>query len=140
VLDPLTFVARLAALIPRPRVNLTTYHGIFAPGASGRERVVPDPFDEPVACDHPPPSPSCSAAPNPERAPRPRRYSWAELMQRVFSIDVLLCPHCGGRRRLLSFLNVPDVVRRILVHLGLDPDPPAIAAARPPPQPALPFG
>ena len=34
VLDPLTLIERLAALIPRPRVHLTTYHGVFAPAAS----------------------------------------------------------------------------------------------------------
>ena len=31
VLDPLDFIARLAALVPRPRAHLTRYHGVFAP-------------------------------------------------------------------------------------------------------------
>jgi hypothetical protein len=31
ILDPLDFIARLAALPPKPRVNLTRYHGVFAP-------------------------------------------------------------------------------------------------------------
>lgn len=30
VLEPLNFIARLAALVPRPRMNLTRYHGVFA--------------------------------------------------------------------------------------------------------------
>mgnify|MGYP000317228154 CR=1 FL=1 len=29
--DPLDFLARLAALVPKPRVNLTRFHGVFAP-------------------------------------------------------------------------------------------------------------
>ena len=29
--EPLDFVARLAALVPKPRVNLTRFHGVFAP-------------------------------------------------------------------------------------------------------------
>jgi hypothetical protein len=29
VLEPLYFIARLAALVPRPRVNLTRYHSVF---------------------------------------------------------------------------------------------------------------
>ena len=29
-LEPLGFVARLAALVPGPRVNLTRYRGVFA--------------------------------------------------------------------------------------------------------------
>jgi hypothetical protein len=31
VLEPLDFIARLAALVPRPRLNLTRFHGVFAP-------------------------------------------------------------------------------------------------------------
>jgi hypothetical protein len=31
--EPLDFIARLVALVPRPRVNLTRFHGVFAPYA-----------------------------------------------------------------------------------------------------------
>ena len=62
------------------------------------------------------------------------RYSWAELMMRVFDIDVLRCEHCGSRRKLIAMITEAFVVRRILRHLGLEHEPPAIAAARPPPQ------
>ena len=31
LLDPLDFIVRLAALVPRPRFNLTRFHGVFAP-------------------------------------------------------------------------------------------------------------
>jgi hypothetical protein len=31
--EPVDFVARLAALVPKPRVNLTRYHGVLAPNA-----------------------------------------------------------------------------------------------------------
>ena len=33
-LDPMTFLARLAALIPRPGVHLLTYHGLLAPAGT----------------------------------------------------------------------------------------------------------
>ena len=41
VLEPLDFIARLAALVPRPRLNLTRFHGVFAPNCKHRESVVP---------------------------------------------------------------------------------------------------
>ena len=41
VLDPLDLIARLAALVPRPRLNLTRFHGVFAPNCRHRESVVP---------------------------------------------------------------------------------------------------
>ena len=71
--------------------------------------------------------------------PLRRYYRWAELMQRVFEVDVLLCEHCGGRRRVLTFLTDPPVLRAILEHLGLAADPPSVAPARGPPEPELPF-
>ena len=75
-----------------------------------------------------------------QRQFRPRRYyRWAELMQRVFEVDVLVCEHCGGRRRVLTFLTDSPVLRSILEHFGLPADPPPIASARAPPEPELPF-
>jgi hypothetical protein len=49
---------------------------------------------------------------------------------RVFYLDALLCPKCGGRRKVLAFLTDPDVVRKILSYLGLETAPPALAPAR----------
>ncbi len=67
------------------------------------------------------------------------RYSWTDLLRRVFGIDVLRCPACGSRRRLIALITDPGVVRRILRHLELPSEPPPVAAARPPPQMALEF-
>ncbi|MDT0636420.1 transposase, partial [Spectribacter hydrogenooxidans] len=39
--EPLDFLARLAALVPRPRVNLTRFHGVFAPNNKLRAQVTP---------------------------------------------------------------------------------------------------
>ena len=41
VLEPLDFIARLVALVPRPRRNLTRFHGVFAPNSKHRNRIVP---------------------------------------------------------------------------------------------------
>jgi hypothetical protein len=35
------FIARLAALVPKPRVNLRRFHGVFAPNSAHRARVTP---------------------------------------------------------------------------------------------------
>jgi hypothetical protein len=40
VFDPLDFIAHLAALIPPPRTNLVRYHGVFAPAARLRSKIV----------------------------------------------------------------------------------------------------
>ena len=41
IFEPLDFIARLAALVPRPRVNLTRFYGVFAPNSKYRALVTP---------------------------------------------------------------------------------------------------
>jgi len=41
IFEPLDFIARLAALVPKPRVNLTRFHGVFAPNRSEAEVTKP---------------------------------------------------------------------------------------------------
>ncbi len=72
--------------------------------------------------------------------PRPcNRYSWSELMQRVFAVDVLKCTKCGSRRRWIAAITETAVIVKILEHLGLPSVAPTPAAARPPPQLELSF-
>jgi len=39
--EPLDFISRLVSLIPKPRVNLTRFHGVFAPNSKYRAQVTP---------------------------------------------------------------------------------------------------
>jgi hypothetical protein len=39
VTSPLDFIARLGALVPKPRANLTRFHGVFAPNSRDRAAV-----------------------------------------------------------------------------------------------------
>ncbi len=41
ILEPLDFIARLAAPVPRPRVSLTRFHGVLAPNSKYRALVTP---------------------------------------------------------------------------------------------------
>ena len=62
------------------------------------------------------------------------RCSWAELLARVFAIDVWLCPQCGGRRRLLTAIQDPAAIRQVLAAMGLSAAVPDLAAERSPPR------
>jgi hypothetical protein len=125
--DPLDFLARLAALVPRPRAHLLTYHGVLAPAAEWRDLVVPSAGAKGSPCP-------ASGPHRTRKAPRPTRLTWAELMKHVFAIDVLVCPHCTGTRRLIALLTDGLVVRKILKHLGIQSEPPRLAPARAPPE------
>jgi uncharacterized protein YbaR (Trm112 family) len=39
-------------------------------------------------------------------------------MRRAFGLDVLACPRCGGRLRVLATVEDPVVIRQILASLG----------------------
>ena len=58
---------------------------------------------------------------------------WANLMRRAFGFDVLACPRCGGRLRLIALLDASVVTERILRHLGLPAEVPQARPARAPP-------
>ena len=79
------------------------------------------------------------SAPGARRRGGRRRYPWAELLRRVWLVDVLVCPHCRGVRRLLGAIHDPVSIDRVLVAMGLPTLAPEMAAARSPPtQAALP--
>ena len=55
----------------------------------------------------------------------------------VFAVDMTFCPNFGGRLGLVAELSDPASIGRYLRGVGLAAEPPAVAAARPPPQRAL---
>ncbi len=55
-------------------------------------------------------------------------------MRRAFGFDVLACPRCGGRLRLIALIDQASVIQQILGHLGLPTEIPALTPARAPPQ------
>lgn len=60
-----------------------------------------------------------------------RRSQWADLLQRVFEVDALCCPDCGGRMRVLAAITEADVAKRILACLNLPTRAPPLAMSRP---------
>lgn len=127
--DPLTFIERLAALEPRPRAYQHTYHGVLAPAAPYRDLIVPGRREGSRASTAPADCAGTHEA-EPARHSDTRRCTWSELLQRVFAIDVLECPHCGARRKLIALITGGVVVRKILDHLGLASEPPGLVRAR----------
>jgi hypothetical protein len=70
-------------------------------------------------------------------APPPRkahRLPWADLLRRVFLGDVLDCPKCHGRMRLVAAVMEAAAVERILCHFGREPRAPSLTPARAPPE------
>jgi hypothetical protein len=64
-------------------------------------------------------------------APSPRT-DWATLLRRSFEVDVLRCPSCSGRMRVLGEITQPAIVTLILESLAMPPETPRAARARDP--------
>jgi hypothetical protein len=62
-----------------------------------------------------------------------RRYSWAQLLERAFGIEVLVCPRCSGVRRVLAAIHDPASIARVLGAMGLSSAVPEQAGCRAPP-------
>ena len=131
--EPLEFLEKLAALTPRPRINLILYHGILAPHARWRSRIVPGLDTQPLDRGQSPEGGRASADDPTGRPPHTRHWRWADLLRRAFEMDVLACPVCGNRMRLLATLEDPRVVEQILTHLGRPSKPVRADPAHPPP-------
>ena len=54
-------------------------------------------------------------------------------MQRAFELDVLACPKCGGRLRLIATVEDPRQIREVLDALSLSTEP--VERAPPPSAP-----
>jgi hypothetical protein len=109
--EPLDFIARLVALVPKPRVNLTRFHGVFAPNSKYRARVTPAKRGKGKKIR--------THDKKQDQTPAERRASmtWAQRLKRVFNIDIETCSECGGAVKIIASIEDPVVIRKILAHL-----------------------
>ena len=123
VLDPLDFLSRLASLIPRPKIHLIRFHGVFAPNCKYRSLIVPQSalLEKTSSKEKKKQKKSCSMA-------------WAKLFKRVFDIDIQTGLKCGGQIKVISAIHNQQLIKRILTHLGENPKVPELASPRGPPK------
>jgi hypothetical protein len=130
-IDAMEFVARVLVQIPDPRRHLVRYYGAYSSAARGKRKKAAAPA-EPSALDQPP-----EDAALPEGSHRAAlRRRWAELIRRVYEVDPLVCPRCGGEMRVIGFITQPALIDRILDHLRKRDK--ASRTTRPPPPPHSP--
>ena len=112
VLEPLDFIARLAALVPAPRVNLTRFHGVFAPHSAVRSEIVPTKKRSKTDLEKEGTTESKCRTPAERRA----AMAWSQRLKRAFGIDIETCTQCGGSVRIVACIEDPVTVEMILTH------------------------
>jgi uncharacterized protein YbaR (Trm112 family) len=108
-MDPLSLLCRLATSVPPPRFHTVRYAGVLAAASPWRPKIAPKP---------PPEEPAAVSAEPDRTGPAGGYRPWAELLARTFAVDVLACPKCHGRMRLLAMVEEPTNVARFLAAMG----------------------
>jgi ribosomal protein S27E len=113
-MDYLEFIARVTSHIPDKGQVMIRYYGLYSNAHRGKIRKAgANPSHLPIIEDDPAYVPA---------------KGWAEMIRKVYETDPLLCPSCGGQMSIISFIEEPKTIDRIIRHLEL-----TFEAERPPP-------
>lgn len=107
ILPPLDFLAEFTQHIPPKGSHLSRYYGYYSNKSRGmRKKAKAQASAEP---------------PNAEPTTSRSSQTWAMLIKRVYEVDPLCCPECGGQMKVVAFIEPPqaDVIEAILKHCGL---------------------
>jgi len=115
--DPAEFLVRVIMHIPEPRRHLVRYYGAYSNVSRGKRRRQTETAIGVSPCDSEQ-APSARADRDHSPDARALRRSWAQLIKRVYEVDPLVCPSCGGEMRIIAFIIDHDVVDAILRHLA----------------------
>jgi hypothetical protein len=110
IFEPEDFIARLVALVPKPRAHLTRYHGVFAPASPDRAGVVPKTRAAAAAI-------KAVESSEPSAVDRQRSLTWAQRLKRVFAIDIEVCRRCGGKLKVIASIEERAARRASLYRL-----------------------
>ena len=123
VFSSLDFLAEVTQHIPEKGEHLVRYYGWYSHRQRGiraksRKADDPDTHRENISIDRSQLDAQKSAGDGPRAG---SVSTWATLIKRVYEVDPLECPHCGGTMKIISFIErcQADVIERILRHCGL---------------------
>lgn len=103
----LDWLAKLVTHVPNKWEQMVRYYGYYSNKSRGIRKKEARDDSEDVIIDETPVSKKMF------------RKNWARLIQKIYQVDPLLCKICKNEMRIISFIEKPDVIKKILQHLGL---------------------
>jgi len=113
-MDYLEFIARVTSHIPDKGQVMVRYYGLYSNAHRGKIRKAASTLSPPPIIE--------------DKSNYVPSKGWAEMIRKVHEVDPLCCPSCGGQMRVISFIEEPKAIDRIIAHLEL-----TFEAERPPP-------
>jgi hypothetical protein len=104
-MDYLEFIARVTSHIPHKGQVMVRYYGLYANAHRGKVKKASL-------------NPLAFRVVEVEIRRIPSK-GWAAMIRKVYEVDPILCPKCGGAMKVIDFLIEYTVVDRIIDHLGL---------------------
>ena len=103
--EPLDFLARLTPHIPKKWESTTRYYGWYSHRARGerKKRQIPD----------------CASSQLEPLERKKASRTWAALIKKIFEVDPLVCPKCGGKMHIKGFITDPYEIGRLLQNLSI---------------------
>jgi len=110
VLDLLDFLAEFTQHIPPKGAHLIRYYGWYSNKSRGMRRKAEEQKAKAAGNIH-----------SPVSTPSRCSQTWAMLIKRVYEVDPLACPKCGGQMKVVAFIEPPQgaLIEKILRHCGL---------------------
>ena len=101
ILPPLDFLAEFTQHIPPKGSHLIRYYGWYSNKSRGmRKKTEVAASEEPLA---------------EETTTSRSSQAWAMLIKRVYEVDPLSCPECGGQMKVVSFSEPPQAPASIVL-------------------------
>lgn len=117
------FLARLVTHIPNKQEQTVRYYGYYSNKSRGmraKAEAASGTADNPPAIGDSTVDNIISLTDNRSALTRKRfKKNWARLIQKVYDVDPLKCLKCGGKMRIISFIEDEAVIKKILSYLNL---------------------
>ena len=106
VFDALEWLAAMCSHVPNKGEQMVRYYGHFSNVSRGKRKK--NDQDELI--------PSIL---EPDGSSKEFRKNWARLIQKIYEVDPLTCAKCEGTMAIISFIEDPEIIKKILKHLDL---------------------
>jgi len=111
VRSALDWLAAVVTHIPDKGQQLLRYYGHYSNVRQAHKKRAGTAISLPAAT---PQSPEQE-----EEFRRQSRRAWARLIRKIYETDPLTCSRCGAVMRIISIIDQPPVIKKILLHLNL---------------------